>query len=58
MVAEHAIEESSPGTSQVTLRYSFAGLLGAPVAMLFRSVAEQYLAQEAESLKRKVEGSP
>jgi uncharacterized membrane protein len=56
MLAEHAIEDSSPGTSQVTLRYSFAGLLGAPVAMLFRSVTERYLSREAESLKRKVEG--
>jgi hypothetical protein len=41
----------------VTLRFSFAGLLGAPVAGLFRPLTEQYLSQEAESLKRKVEGS-
>jgi uncharacterized membrane protein len=57
MLAEHAIAEGAPGTSQVTLRFSFAGLLGAPVAGLFRPLTEQYLSQEAESLKRKVEGS-
>lgn len=57
MVAEHAIEEDSPGECNVTLRYSFSGLLGAPIGRLFRSVTQRYLAEEAASLKLKVEGS-
>jgi uncharacterized membrane protein len=56
MVAEHNIRESLPGNSHVTLRFSFGGLLGAPIGWLFRSVTERYLSQEAASLKHKVEG--
>jgi uncharacterized membrane protein len=55
MVAEHTVQEGSPGTSDVILRFSFAGLLGAPMGRLFRSVTQQYLAQELLSLKLKVE---
>ena len=58
MIAEHTVEESSPGKSQVHLRFSFAGLLGAPIGMLFRSITANYLLQEAESLKSKVEEQP
>jgi uncharacterized membrane protein len=58
MVADHTIEEGSAGKSRVTLRFSFNGLLGAPVGWLFRSVTQQYLAQEVASLKLKVEGQP
>jgi uncharacterized membrane protein len=56
MLAEHTVEERSPGTAHVTLRFSFDGLLGAPLAMLFRSITERYLSLEADSLKRTVEG--
>ena len=56
MVAEHTIEESAPGRCNVTLRFSFTGLLGTLVGRLFRSVTQQFLAQEAASLKLKVEG--
>jgi uncharacterized membrane protein len=56
MIAKHTVEELSPGKSQVNLRFSFSGLLGAPMGMLFRSVAESYLAQEVASLKINVEG--
>jgi uncharacterized membrane protein len=55
MVAEHTVEEGTSGTSRVVLRFSFAGLLGGLVGRLFRSVTESYLAQEATSLKRRVE---
>ncbi len=56
MVADHSVEASSPSSSQVNLRFSFVGLLGLPVGWLFRSITERYLAQEASSLRRKVEG--
>jgi hypothetical protein len=56
MVAEHTIEERSPGTSNVNLRFSFTGVLGSLIGRLFRSVTRKYLAQEAASLKLKIEG--
>lgn len=56
MTAEHTIEESAPGSAQVTLRFSFEGLLGKPLGWLFRGTTERYLAQEAASLKARVEG--
>ena len=56
LVAEHTVEESLPGKSQVNLRFSFTGLLGVPIGLLFRSVTESYLSQEVASLKLEVEG--
>ena len=56
MTASHTIEESSLGESLVTLRFSFTGLLGAPIGRLFRSTTERYLAQELASLRSVVEG--
>jgi len=56
MVADHSIEEDSQGISYVTLRFSFQGPLGAPIGWLFRSITERYIAQEAASIKLKVEG--
>ena len=56
MIAAHTIEEASAGGSRVALRFSFAGVLGAPIGWLFRSTTERYLAQELASLKLLVEG--
>ena len=56
MIAVHAVEDAPSGGSRVALRFSFAGVLGAPVGWLFRSTTERYLAQEVASLKRRVEG--
>ena len=58
MIAGHTVEESSAGNCHVTLRFSFDGLLGAPIGWLFRSVTKRYLAQELASLKSRVEGQP
>ena len=55
MTASHTLEESSLGKSLVTLRFSFTGLLGAPIGWLFRSTTERYLAQELASLRSVVE---
>jgi len=57
MVAEHIIEETSAGTSRVTLRFSFSGLFGALIGRFFGSITEGYLAQEVASLKSKVEAA-
>lgn len=58
MVAEHTVTRQSSATSKATLRFSFNGLLGGIVDHLFRAVTENYLAQEAASLKRRVEATP
>jgi len=58
MIASHTVDERSAGNCQVTLRFSFAGLLGAPIGWLFRAVTQRYLAQELASLKSRVEGQP
>ena len=56
MVAEHSVEVNSATSSRAWLRFSFTGLLGAPFSWLYRSITKNYLAQEATSLQRKVEG--
>lgn len=58
MIANHVIEERSPRQCQVTLEFSFDGLLGAPIGMLYRSITQSYLAQEAAALKLRVESEP
>jgi uncharacterized membrane protein len=57
VVADHIIEDASPGKSKVVLRISFSGWLSAPAGWFARSITESYLAQEAVALKLKVEGS-
>jgi uncharacterized membrane protein len=58
MTAVHAIDEASSGGSRVALRFSFAGVLGAPIGGLFGSTTKRYLAQEVASLKLIVERQP
>jgi hypothetical protein len=58
MVAEHGVTQDSPATSRVVLRFSFGGLMGGIIGRIFRNVAESYLAQEAASLKQRVESAP
>ena len=55
MVAEHRISAGAAGPSTLVLRFTFAGLLGGLVGRLSRSVTENYLAQEAAAIKKKVE---
>jgi uncharacterized membrane protein len=55
MVAEHSVTKDSPATSRVVLRFTFAGLLGGIIGRLFSSLTRSYLAQEAASLKQRVE---
>jgi len=55
MVADHSITQDSPATSKVVLRFTFAGLLGGIIGRLFASLTRSYLAQEAASLKQRVE---
>jgi ribosome-associated toxin RatA of RatAB toxin-antitoxin module len=57
MVAEHTITVETPGHSSVVLRFSFHGLLGALVGRLYRTLVQDYLAQEAASLKTQAEAA-
>ena len=57
MVAEHSIIQDSPATSRVALRFTFEGLLGGILGNFFSALTKSYLAQEATSLKRRVESS-
>ena len=58
VLADHLIDEISPGQATVTLRVSFSGWLGAIMGRLSRSTTERYLAQEASALKHRVEALP
>lgn len=58
MIAEHTVSLHASANSKVILRFSFHSLLGGIVGRMFRSVTERYLAQEAASLKRRVDAAP
>lgn len=57
MIADHSITAISDGESKVVLRMTFAGLVGIVVGCLYGKLTTKYLAQEAKSLKQRVEGS-
>jgi uncharacterized membrane protein len=54
VLADHVIEERSPGEHIVVLRVSFSGLLGRVVGLFFGSLTARYLAQESAALKQRV----
>ncbi len=56
MFADHLITVISDGESKVVLRMTFAGLVGNVVGRLYGKLTEKYLAQEAKSLKQRIEG--
>lgn len=55
MSAEHVIRSRSGNESEVVLRMTFSGLLGTVVGRLYKNLTEKYLAQEAATLKRRIE---
>lgn len=55
MIAEHTLQRSAAGRTELTLRFSFRGVLGAIFGRLSKSLVEGYLATEAVSLRRHVE---
>jgi uncharacterized membrane protein len=57
LVAEHGVNQDSPATCRVVLRFSFGGILGGIIGRVFSAVTRRYLAQEAASLKQRVESS-
>jgi hypothetical protein len=55
MFADHSITSISEIESRVVLRMTFAGLVGNVVGRLYQKLTEKYLAQEAKSLKQRIE---
>jgi uncharacterized membrane protein len=55
IVADHIIEEFSPGHCSSIHLVSFSGLLAIPFGMLLGSITKRYVSQEAAALKARVE---
>lgn len=56
-VAHHVIEPQGTG-SRVTLSVAFAGLIGGLAARMYAQLTREYLALEAEGLKKRSEAEP
>jgi uncharacterized protein YndB with AHSA1/START domain len=55
MTADHSVDVIADRASKLTLRFTFGGLLGAIVGPMNRRMVESYMAQEAESLRKRLE---
>jgi uncharacterized membrane protein len=55
VTVEHVLQVQPGGSTRLTLRLSFSGLLGGFAARLAGATSERYLVQEAEALRRTVE---
>lgn len=56
MVAEHIVKAVNANQVNVTLTFAFNGFLGEIMGRLYRNMVESYIATEAQSLKKLVEG--
>src|SRR5689334_12259861 len=56
MVAEHIVRDVSANQTHVTLSFAFNSFLGEIMGRLYRNMVEAYIATEAQSLKKRVEG--
>jgi hypothetical protein len=57
MIAAHRLAPEAPGTTQLELSFSFAGLFGPLFGLLFRGLTLRYMSTEASKLKATVEAS-
>lgn len=55
MIAGHTLKPTGTNQNELTLTFSFQGFLGVIIGRLYRSIVENYLATEAQSLKRRIE---
>ena len=55
MIAGHTLKPTGTNQTELTLTFSFQGALGAILGWLYRNIVENYLATEAQSLKKRVE---
>lgn len=56
MIAEHLIKPCVNGQTRVNLSFAFRGMLGAVLGWWSKALVASYLATEADSLRRHVEG--
>lgn len=57
MIAEHVVKPIGAEQAETTLTFSFQGLLGSIVGRIYGKISKAYIETEAQSLKRKVEGT-
>lgn len=57
MIAEHVVTPIGAEQTETTLTFSFQGLLGAIVGRVYGKISKAYIDTEAQSLKKKVEGT-
>ena len=55
LVADHVMESTGQGGTRVRLRFEFRGLVGAFLGAAFGALTRNYLSQEAQALKDRVE---
>ncbi|MFO0924075.1 MAG: SRPBCC family protein [Pirellulales bacterium] len=55
LVADHILQKTSSGSIELTLEFSFRGLMGWWVGPKYRPITMILLAKEAKSLKRRAE---
>ena len=55
MIADHIIKSVSANQTEVTLTFTFQGILGELIGRMYRTTVESYLATEAQSLKKRIE---
>jgi uncharacterized membrane protein len=55
LVADHVIESRGTDASRVRLRFEFNGFLGGLLGVVFGALTRNYLSQEAQALKYRVE---
>ena len=55
MRAEHTLRSISANQTDLSLKFSFQGVLGEIVGRLYRKIIEAYLETEAKSLQKRVE---
>ena len=57
MIAEHMVHAVSANQTEVTLKFSFQGLIGEIIGRLYGKTVQAYIETEGQSLKKRVENS-
>ena len=56
-IGDHMIEELQSGTVRVTLSIAFSGFISSLIGLLYGKLTKNYIEQEAQTLKHKIEGT-
>jgi carbon monoxide dehydrogenase subunit G len=55
MIGEHTLKSTGANQNELTLTFSFQGVIGEIAGRLYRKTVESYIVIEAQSLKKRVE---